>query len=123
MKKWIYSLIILLSFSCFCFAGPGDTMKASEDFTADRLFYTGKMNLYSLFFVTDGTNALTVNLYDGTDATGKSLVPEFVFPADADNLNQTISFFPPLQLFTGLYVDITTAGTVTYKIYYSKDNL
>lgn len=125
MKKIIFiiSLFLVLSFTSLGFSGPGDTMKPSIDYTADALVRTGKLNLYSIFFVTDGVNAVTVNLYDNTSAAGVNLTPTFVLAADPDNLNQTINFFPPLQLRTGLYVDITTAGTVTYKVYSNTDNL
>jgi hypothetical protein len=125
MKKivFIISLFLVLSFSSMCFSGPGDTMKPSIDYTADALVRTGKLNLYSIFFVTDGVNDVTVKLYDSLSATGTTLVPTYVYAADANNLNRTISFSPPLQLRTGLYVDITTAGTVTYKVYFNLDNL
>ena len=124
MKKFVFILCLCfcLVFSSVCFSGPGDTMKASIDYTADQLVYTGKINLYQMFFVLDGINSVTVNLYDGTDATGKTLVPEFVLDP-FDSLNQILSFDLPLQLVTGLYVDITTAGTVTYKVYYNLDKL
>lgn len=125
MKKivFIISLFLVLGFTSLGFSGPGDTMKPSIDYTADALVRTGKLNLYSIFFVTDGVNAVTVNFYDNTSAAGVNLTPTFVLAADPDNLNQTINFFPPLQLRTGLYVDITTAGTVTYKVYSNTDNL
>lgn len=124
MKKIVFliSLFLVLSFTSLSFSGPGDTMKASIDYTADALVRTGKINLYGLFFVLDGVNTLTINLYDGTDATGATLIPECVFEA-ADGDNRVIGFSTPLQLKTGLYVDITTAGTVTYKVYYNLDNL
>jgi len=98
-------------------------MKASETtYTTDQLVYTGKINLYSIFFVLDGINSVTVTIYDGINATGKTLVPTFVLNND-DSLNQILSFNPPLQLVTGLYIDITTAGTITYKVYYNLDKL
>jgi len=122
-KKSIITLLVLFSLITVCFAGPGDTMKASIDYTTDQLVHTGKINLYGLFFILDGANSVTVNLYDGINATGKTLVPQFVFSPDGFENYRTIGFNPPLQLFTGCYVDITTTGTTTYKVYYNLDNL
>jgi len=90
----------------------------STDKTADALIYTGYSNFTGILIITDGSNTVTVDIYDGTSTSGTKIIPTIVFDP-ADNTNHVLSFLPPIKMNDGIYIDVTTAGTVTYKVYYN----
>ncbi len=96
----------------------------SADKTADALIMTGSGNLYSLWLTLDGANDVTILAHDSVDNSGANLFPSITISA-GDLLHNTIviPFDPPISYTTGLYIDITTAGTVTYKAYYNTEHI
>ena len=86
--------------------------------TADALIYTGESWLYGIVVATDATNSVTVEIYDNTSATGTQVHPDWIVPTSASNRMSVLSFDPPLNMDTGIYVDVTTSGTVSYTVYY-----
>jgi len=112
------SVIILTLITTVVLASANETLKYTVDLTADGQAITGRANFYGLYIVTDGANAVTFDLHDGTSTAGTKIIPTTVIDP-ADNTNQVISFSFPVVVSNGLYVNITTAGTVTYKVYYN----
>jgi len=87
--------------------------------TADALITTGAGYLYGLVVITDGTNALTVAVYDNTSASGVLIVPTLQYPVTPRN--NVHWFFPGIQFNLGIYVDITLgAGACAYSVYFQK---
>ena len=115
-KKLSVIIITLITTSVLTFAG--ETLKYTVDLTADGQAITGRANFYGLYIVTDGSNTVTFDLHDGTSTAGTKIIPTTVIDP-FDGTNQTISFGFPVVVDNGLYVNITTTGTVTFKVYYN----
>jgi len=116
MKK---VLMILLSFMFIATSASAiEKIQASIDYTADASVRTVAGNLYGLYIVTDGANDVTFAVYDNTAASGATLIPTTVIEV-SEGTTHTISFYPPVAFYNGVYIDITTSGTVTYKAYYN----
>lgn len=86
----------------------------SGEKTADALIKSGPGNFDGIVVVTDGTNAVTLDIYDNTAASGKKLIPTTVITTSAADRVRSIGFTNPVKFNTGIYVDITCAGTVKY---------
>ena len=120
MKKLLLALCLVLALAGMAYAGG--TMNYSGVQTATANVLTGKGALYGILIATDGTNAVTLDIYDGTDATGTKLVPQVVITTSATNRSAAIDFGESGVGFgTGIYVVATCAGTVGYTLYYEKN--
>ena len=114
MKKILISLLLVVALSFSAFA------KSTEEKTADAVCVAGKGFLTGFLIATDATNAVTVSIYDSASgATGKKLIPTCVITTSATDRVQYIGFdSSEVPFINGVYVDITTAGTCAYVIYY-----
>lgn len=66
---------------------------------------------------TDGTNDLTLKLYDNASAASGTVITEIkILGAD----NQGGEVFEDLEVSNGLYVDMTTSGTGTWWVEFKK---
>ena len=90
----------------------------SAGHAADALITTGQGIFTGIFLATDGTNSVTVAIYDGTDNTGSALLSSFVVTSGATDRVRGVGYDKTdnVRYFTGIYVDITTAGTVSYDV-------
>ncbi len=88
-------------------------------YSADQLVRTGRANLYGILVATDGTNAVTIDVYDSLSGSGTKVIPTIVIPTSATMRGTAINFENPVQIRTGIYVDVTTSGTVGYTVYYN----
>ena len=123
VKATLITLILMLALlipapALMLKAQGAEGIKATNDLTADAAAVSGRCNLHGLWFATDGTNAVTVNIYDNTTATGNTIIPESIISTTSAGQIAVMDFNPPLLMENGVYVDITTAGTVTFKVYY-----
>ena len=91
---------------------------ASAIQTDDKAIATGKGVVYGGLLVLDGTYSVTVSIYDGTSNAGTALIPPLIFTTSSTSRNAYFSLDPPEGFKTGLYVDVTTTGSVSYIIYY-----
>lgn len=75
--------------------------------------------LYGLMVATDGTNAVTVDLYDNASAaSGASLCPTFVVTSSATDRVQYFPF-PGVRFKNGVYASVTLgAGSCSFMAYY-----
>lgn len=97
---------------------PGYVLKSAEK-TADALIYTGACYFHGILVATDGTNAVTLDIYDNTAGSGTVITPTIVIPTSASMRSASIGFNPPVWCKTGIYVDITlAAGSCSYVVYY-----
>jgi len=95
-----------------------ETLNSSGEKTADALIKLGHGYLAGIMLVTDGTNAVTVSVYDGATATGTKLIPDWVVTTSSTDRAQYLQLPGAVQFGTGCFVDITTAGTVAFVVYY-----
>ena len=118
MKKLFLIIVgIILIFTGTGLAGecfPGDTE------TASALILTGPGRICSLVFNTDGTNDVTLNLYDNTAASVKKLLPtDYLIKTSSTNREHTIEFRRDEgYVGVGIYVSISTSGSVNYMVYF-----
>lgn len=122
MKRIIVSVGIALCLAMMgiVHAAPRELCDVSTQQTADATILTGGGYFHGIAVVTDGTNSVTVNVYDNTAGSGTKLIPDWVVTSSSANRAQTYSVYPPIRVTTGIYVDITTAGSVKYMVYYEK---
>ena len=114
MKKILLSCILFFSLSFNIMAETSDIE------TGDKLIYTGKGLLGGIVLVLDGTNSVTVSIYDGTSSSGRALTPPMIFTTSSTTRIGAFGIDPSESFKDGLYVDITTAGTVSYIVYYEE---
>jgi hypothetical protein len=116
MKKilCIIAAILLVASSAMAI----DWAKSSGQQTADALIYTGSGYFHGIIVSSDSANAITVDIYDGTTATGTKLIPTTVVTTSAIDRIQAIKPPAPVLFFNGIYVDITCSGTAKYVVYF-----
>jgi len=124
--KWINKVLALL-IALFVLAGSSvwaytpTWMGYSAIYTADQTaVYSGDCWLYGLVVATDGTNDVTVEVYDSLTNAGTQVFPDWIATTSSANRMSAISFDPPLQMTTGISVDITVGGggSASYVVYY-----
>ena len=118
MKRKILSVLLTTLIVVF---GCGSGMAGqSETKTGDALIVRGQGSFLGIILVTDGANAVTLNIYDNYTASGKKLIPtDTVITTSATDRIQAIGFSAKdVNYYKGIYVDITCVGTVSYMIYY-----
>lgn len=115
----IFAVFILLGSATWAYTPPSNFMGYSTVYTADQnAVHSGGSWFYGIVVATDGTNSVTFKVYDSLTATGTQLFPDWVATTSTSNRMSVISFDPPLVCETGITVDITTAGTASYTVYY-----
>lgn len=94
--------------------------KASAVKTATALIYTGETLFTGILIATDGTNAVTLDVYDGTSASGTKIIPQQVIPSSAVNRSWALGIDPGVLVRTGIYVVVSVAGggSCSYTVYY-----
>jgi hypothetical protein len=120
MKKRILSVLlaVMLVTGAALASGPSSIVIQSTEQSADATVYTGGGWFYGIILTTDGTNSVTVDIYDNTAASGTKLIPTTVIPSSAAERSASIGFGSPVNFSNGIYVDITTSGTAGYMVYY-----
>lgn len=115
MKK---ILCIVLLLAMVAVAGAADLRKVGV--TADGVVTSGPGYLKGVIVHTDGSAAVTVDLYDNaTAASGSKLFSSWIVTSGASDRTHTLSFDGQECLFVnGMYVDITTTGSATLDFYY-----
>lgn len=118
MKKMMLVVLMILLSATLCFAG---SPQKSIGNTTDAAITTGTGYLGGIIFHTDGTNSVTVNAYDNASAaSGNKLFSTLTVTTSSANRCTTISFEDYEAFFVnGMYIDITTSGTVTYDVYWT----
>lgn len=114
MKK-IICIILVLVFCGIAYAefDPQLWAFSSNEKTADALIYTGRCYFHQLIITPDGTNDVTVSFYDNTAGSGTEFLETMTFAGDGGT-----KATPPvwIKLNTGIYIDVTTVGTVGYTV-------
>ena len=96
---------------------PWKSLNRTAEQTADAAAVTGAGHFGGIIIATDGSNDVTVDIYDNTAASGNNIIPTVV--CKGSSRIHAIGIDPPTPFFTGVYVDITCAGTLSYIVYYT----
>jgi hypothetical protein len=119
LRKIFFTIsILVVAIGVMAFVPPSDYMQQSTAKTADAQILTGGGYFYGIMAALDGTNDVTFKLYDNTSGTGTVFAPDVICTTTADSRTCAFGFDPPLPVNTGIYIDITTSGTVSYVAYY-----
>ncbi len=97
-----------------------DVLKTSGEQTGDAAILVGAGVFGGIVVATDGTNAVTVSIYDNaTTNSGTELIPTTVITTSATDRVQYIFPPRPIEVSNGIYVDITLGGgSCGYVVYY-----
>ena len=117
MKKLLILLILLVPSIALAF-DPGSWANTSGEQTADATIMTGSGYFHQIVVMPDGTNDVTVSIYDNTASSGTEFLPTLTFAGDGGPQAS-----PPVwvRAGTGIRVDVTTAGTVGYVVLFRKE--
>lgn len=117
MKKVFTIIVALFLFSGTAFALDWTFPVAPK--TAVAKIETGAGTLAGIAVATDGTNAVTFDIFDNTTNSGKKILPTFVVTTSATDRFKFIEMpgKSGAQFENGLYVSPTCAGTYEYTIY------
>lgn len=88
--------------------------------TSSGQAYTGSGTFHGFIIKCDGTNDVTINVYDNTSAAGIKLMPTDSIFDGTIKLN-ALSFNPGVFFDNGIYIEITCAGATEIKILYNAD--
>jgi len=127
MRKKLIALSLLVMFlvANIVYATSASFVQQSPEFTASAVITPRAGKFHGILFTTDGTNTVTVSIYDNaTAAAGAELIPTSYITTSAANRLSSISIDPPVKYHNGIYVNIAVAGggDVTYVVYYADDN-
>ena len=118
MRKGFIAVLLVLALAATAYGGllhfgggkvPAQINQVSEVLTASGQAYLGKCAFRSVNVVTDGTNAVTLNVYDATSATGKKLIPTNTYIAGTSR-TWSWEYGTGIEVSTGVYVQISVAG-------------
>jgi len=129
MKRFLaIPLCLLMLFYGTALMGfqPPEWVVPSSMLTASGSVASPAGYLYKVMIVTDGTNDVTLNLYDSylkyrTQAVvGTTLIasPITINAAATFQQVQTISWYPPLAYSSGVFASPSSAGTFKLMFYY-----
>jgi len=111
--------VLLLIWLPSVHAEPAKFCRSSTSQTASAAIATSPGYLHGIVVITDGTNSVTVDIYDNASAaSGTKLIPQWIVTTSSSNRAQSYSIDPPIKFSNGIYVVVTTSGTVTYMVYY-----
>lgn len=116
-KKIVWFVVLMIALSVPCYSA--EWSHGSGNKTADALIFAEEGSFHGIALVADGTNAITVSIYDNTTNSGKLLVPTFIVPGTA-TAGYSLSISPPVRFNNGVYVDITCSGDTNYVVYYGR---
>lgn len=110
--------LLLIPLAALSFT-PKLWMKVSTDNTADATIQTKAGYFYGMIVHTDGSWPVTVNAYDNdTSAAGTKIVASWIVTSSSTDRTQSMDYDPPVPYEVGIHVDISTAGTVSYDVFY-----
>ena len=120
MKRFIQTSLLCLVLIVSVFAIAADTL-VTPVATATSTPVTEACWFQGLALITDGTNNVTLNIYDGTGVTTTRLIPTNSTILGTD---YRFGYKPPfpVRCSTGVHVTIAVAGggTCAYQVFYSR---
>lgn len=127
-KERTMKRIFLIGAMILCFAVSANAqdldwgwgVETSTQFTANtQRIAEGPGVFYGISVSTDGTNAVTVDVYDSLEGTAtKKLIPTWTVTTSATDRAQKWPEFPGVRYYVGIFVIVSTSGTVKYTVKY-----
>ena len=117
MKRFIAIIAVI---GLVCLSGAGHAEEGAFQFktlTSSGIIANGSAIMKGYLMGTDGTNDVSAfTIYDGTDNTGRKIVPTHGIVAANQGLNGAtgLNFDCP----SGIYAEFTTSGTAELIVYY-----
>ena len=118
--KRVLGIVLLVLFLCVGTVRAQEFINNSGSNAAASLIYSGEVNFCGIAIATDGTNALTVSIYDATSATGTLIIPTFFATTGASDRTKSFFVSPCIKAKTGIYANVTGSGTFGYNVYYAR---
>jgi hypothetical protein len=116
MKKFSMVVVFVFCMTGLAFADAYTMATSSGEQTSDAQVMTGVGAITSVILITDGTNAATLTVHDGTSNSAKKILE---IKADGNMYMRTRTWAFPVSIGTGIYCDVT--GTdASYIIEYIK---
>lgn len=109
MKKILVSMFIVLFLVTSAF---------SETYTEYKTYSNSAVVTYSqgilggIILAGDGTNAVTIAVYNGNNSSAQKIIPTCVVT------DRVKSFSLDVQFSQGIYVEATSSGPFQYTVYY-----
>ena len=72
---------------------------------------------------TNGANDVIVNIYDGTDASGKHLIPVDTLVSRDFTFGLPLRYYPGIEFKNGLYIEIESDGAFSYQVIFQGGNV
>jgi len=94
--------------------------RATTATASGALAVTGQAVFYGVSVKTDGSNDVTLSVFDSLVASGTALIEEDIV-IDGGAGYAAIEETAGLPVDNGIYVVVTCAGTCSYKVYYDND--
>lgn len=114
MKKVV--ALVLLLVAVLSFEAFAESMRC-DSITGTGQVYTGKGKYYGVKVLSDGTNNVTLALYDNT-TNSIVLDASTVYTTSETKRVETMGYYPPLLFNTGIYAVVTCSGTTTIMVCY-----
>lgn len=121
MRRLLITILSILLMTGMAFAGDkiGEfswmvpSGQKTSDYTA-----SGDLLFYGIAVSTDGTNAVTVNVWDTSQSI--RIIPEWTVTTSSTDRTQTFSLNPPIRTHGGYWVQVVTDGSVKFVTYQNK---
>ena len=116
----LIAALLILSGTLWAFE-PMEFMDFSSTQTGDAAVLTsGPGYFYGISCKTDGTNAVTFQLYDNaSEASGTRIGHDYICSTSSTNRVCVFGWEPPIPFTNGIYVDVTSSDTTPdYVVYY-----
>lgn len=115
-KQWVVVLALITLCAGVALAGRSVVRSIK---TADAGITTGSGEFMGFIITPDGTNDVTLSIYDNTAGSGTKMLPTMIFAGDGGTQAWSVPGSDRgLEYYTGIYADITTSGTVEYAIFF-----
>ena len=117
----LFSAFLILCGTLWAFDPPTGHMNFTSTQTGDAACVaSGPGYLYGITCKTDGTNAVTFQIYDNASAaSGTRIVQDYICSTSSSNRVCVFGWDPPIPFTNGVYVDVTSSdSTPDYVVYY-----
>jgi len=118
MRKLFALIVLAVCLSASMVFGQPLQVGLSAQQTGDVSITTGEGYFHGVLI--GCASGVTVDVYDNTAASGRKLMPTLYFAGSATNQTHSVDMGSYGVFYdTGIYVDVTTSGTLRYTVYFT----